>query len=292
LINLLSNAVKFTDSGSVTLSVRHAREIGHIEVIDTGVGIPKADTERIFRPFERLQPGGVEGTGLGLTITQLLVGLLGGDIKVHSEPGSGSRFQLSVYLPVVNRPSDERAEERQITGYIGPRRRVLVVDDEAAHRALLLALLAPIGFDVVQAASAVGRVLIGWITDRVGDTARVLAWNAGLLTVITVGGLALTAELPLLAVYAFFAVLGATSGCWPGAILAEVGRLAPQGQVSLAISGSLVITNVGKFLGPIVFANAYALTHSYAIAFASLLAPAAVAFYCLVAARRGNKIPS
>jgi len=145
---------------------------------------------------------------------------------------------------------------------------------------------------VVQAASAIGRVLIGWITDRVGDTARVLAWNAGLLTVITVGGLALAPELPLLAVYAFFAVLGATSGCWPGAILAEVGRLAPQGQVSLAISGSLVITNVGKFLGPIVFANAYALTHSYAIAFASLLAPATVAFYCLVAARRGNKIPA
>lgn len=154
LINLLSNAVKFTDSGSVTLCVRHTREIGHIDVIDTGVGIAQADTERIFRPFERLQPGGVEGTGLGLTITQLLVGLLGGDIKVHSEPGSGSRFQLSVYLPVVNRPSDERAEERQITGYIGPRRRVLVVDDEATHRALLLALLAPIGFEVVQAANA------------------------------------------------------------------------------------------------------------------------------------------
>jgi len=145
---------------------------------------------------------------------------------------------------------------------------------------------------VVQMASAVGRVLIGWIADRVGDTARVLAWNAGLLTVITIGGLALDPGLPLILVYLFFALLGATSGCWPGAILAEVGRLAPQGQVSLAISGSLVITNVGKFLGPIVFANAYALTHSYSIAFASLLAPAAVAFYCLFAARRGKKIPA
>lgn len=143
---------------------------------------------------------------------------------------------------------------------------------------------------VVQISSAIGRVMIGWITDRVGDTARVLAWNAGLLTVITIGGLVLAPGLPLIAVYLFFALLGATSGCWPGAILAEVGRLAPQGQVSLAISGSLVITNVGKFLGPIVFANAYALTHSYSIAFVSLLAPAAVAFYCLFAARRGNTI--
>ena len=89
-------------------------------------------------------------------------------------------------------------------------------------------------------------------------------------------------------VYLLFAVLGATSGCWPGAILAEVGRLAPQGQVSLAISGSLVITNVGKFIGPIIFANVYALTRSYGIAFVSLVVPAAVAFYCLVAARRGK----
>lgn len=140
---------------------------------------------------------------------------------------------------------------------------------------------------VVQVASATGRVLIGWITDRVGDTARVLAWNAGLLTVATISGLALDATLPLLLVYLLFAILGATSGCWPGAILAEVGRLAPQGQVSLAISGSLVITNVGKFIGPIVFANVYALTRSYGIAFASLVVPAAIALYCLLAERRG-----
>jgi MFS family permease len=138
---------------------------------------------------------------------------------------------------------------------------------------------------VVQIASASGRVLIGWITDRVGDTARVLAWNAGLLTVFTLGGLALNAETPLPLVYLLFAILGATSGCWPGAILAEVGRLAPQGQVSLAISGSLVITNVGKFIGPIIFANVYALTRSYGMAFVSLMVPAAIALYCLLAAR-------
>jgi predicted MFS family arabinose efflux permease len=141
---------------------------------------------------------------------------------------------------------------------------------------------------VVQVASAAGRVLIGWITDRVGDTARVLAWNAGLLILCTTGGLVLDAALPLLFVYLLFALLGATSGCWPGAILAEVGRLAPQGQVSLAISGSLVITNVGKFIGPIVFANVYALTRSYGIAFASLVVPATIALYCLLAARRGG----
>ena len=138
---------------------------------------------------------------------------------------------------------------------------------------------------VVQIASAGGRVLIGWIVDRVQDTARVLAWNAAALMLAAIAALAFDPALPLPAVYALFAVLGAASGCWPGALLAEVGRLAPPGQVSLAISGSLVITNVGKFAGPIVFANIYVLTHSYSVAFAALVVPAAVALYCLLAAR-------
>ncbi len=142
---------------------------------------------------------------------------------------------------------------------------------------------------VVQAASAGGRVLIGWIVDRVQDTASVLAWNAAVVVLAALAALAFSPALPLPAVYLLFAVLGAASGCWPGALLAEVGRLAPPGQVSLAISGSLVITNVGKFAGPIVFANVYALTHSYSTAFAALVLPAAVAVYCLLAARNGPR---
>jgi len=129
-------------------------------------------------------------------------------------------------------------------------------------------------------------VLIGWIVDRVQDTARVLAWNAAALMLAAIAALAFNPALPLPAVYVLFAVLGAASGCWPGALLAEVGRLAPPGQVSLAISGSLVITNVGKFIGPIIFANIYALTRSYSIAFALLVVPAAVALYCLYSARQ------
>lgn len=137
---------------------------------------------------------------------------------------------------------------------------------------------------VVQVASAGGRVLIGWIVDRVQNTARVLAWNAAVVMLAALAALAFSPSLPLPAVYVLFAVLGAASGCWPGALLAEVGRLAPPGRVSPAISGSLVITNIGKFAGPIVFANIYALTHSYDIAFAALAVPAGVALYCLLAA--------
>lgn len=139
---------------------------------------------------------------------------------------------------------------------------------------------------VVQFASASGRVLIGWIVDRAGDTARVLAWNAGLMMLSALAALALDPALPLFWIYVLFAVLGATSGCWPGVILAEVGRLAPHGQVSLAVSGSLVITNFGKFAGPIIFANVYALTHSYGVAFGALVFPAGAALYCLLGARQ------
>jgi len=142
---------------------------------------------------------------------------------------------------------------------------------------------------VVQLASASGRIIIGWIADRVGNPARALAWNAGLMMLATAAALALDPALPLFWVYVMFALLGATSGCWPGAILAETGRLAPEGQVSLAISGTLVITNVGKFTGPIIFANIYVLTQSYAVAFATLIVPAAVTLYCLLAARNRDQ---
>ncbi|MEK6593152.1 MAG: MFS transporter [Pseudomonadota bacterium] len=147
-------------------------------------------------------------------------------------------------------------------------------------------LLAGTVLTVVQVSSAVARVFVGWLVDRVHETACVLAWTAAVMMLASLAALALSPALPLPAVYVLFAVLGGVSGCWPGAILAEVGRLAPQGQVSLAISGSLVITNVGKFTGPIVLANVYALTRDYGLAFASLAIPSAIALYCLVVAHR------
>jgi len=154
LINLLSNAVKFTESGSVSLRVRHVREIGHIDVIDTGMGIAPADRERIFRPFERLAPANVEGTGLGLSITQLLVELMGGDVRVRSEPRRGSTFQVRIYLPsIVGSPAGAQTAAR-IVGYEGPRLRVLIVDDEPPHRAVLRRMIEPLGFEVLEVPGA------------------------------------------------------------------------------------------------------------------------------------------
>lgn len=140
---------------------------------------------------------------------------------------------------------------------------------------------------VVQVSSALGRVFVGWLVDRMHNAARVLAWTAGvMLLACVVTALMMSPALPLPAVYLLFAVLGGVSGCWPGAVLAEVGRLAPQGQVSLAISGSLVITSVGRFFGPILFTNIYVFTRSYGMAFASIAIPSVVALCCLITAQR------
>jgi len=157
LINLLSNAIKFTDSGRVRLRVGYRSQVAVFTITDTGVGIAAADMERIFQPFERVRPAGsgyVPGTGLGLTITRLLVDILGGDISVASEPGKGSTFQVSLMLSSVTRKAPVVAAERCIHGYGGAQRSLMVVDDDPTHRRLIGDMLEPLGFAVVEAPDA------------------------------------------------------------------------------------------------------------------------------------------
>jgi len=152
LINLLSNAIKYTDNGGVSLKLRYRNEVAEFTISDTGEGIAQENIERIFRPFERVRTPGVirTGTGLGLTITRLLTEIMGGDISVTSIPGRGSTFKVSLMLASVHSPSPASltAPRRTIFGYQGPRRRLLVVDDESSHRQLIRAMLSPLGFDV------------------------------------------------------------------------------------------------------------------------------------------------
>jgi signal transduction histidine kinase len=85
LINLLSNAVKYTETGEAALLVRYRNQVAEFEIVDTGIGIPEDELERVFEPFERGRSPSVRavpGTGLGLTITKLLVQIMGGEIKV------------------------------------------------------------------------------------------------------------------------------------------------------------------------------------------------------------------
>jgi len=104
LINLLSNAVKFTERGTVTLRVRTEDEAVLFDVIDTGIGIPAEQVDRIFDPFwqvERPNTRRAGGTGLGLSVSRRYVRLLRGEIIVQSEPGRGTCFTVRLPLRIT-----------------------------------------------------------------------------------------------------------------------------------------------------------------------------------------------
>jgi signal transduction histidine kinase/CheY-like chemotaxis protein/purine-cytosine permease-like protein len=159
LVNLLSNAIKFTDSGHVDFSVDYRMQVATFRISDTGPGIESGDLGRIFEPFER---GSAErarllpGLGLGLTITKLLTETLGGEIKVESTVGQGSTFQVRLMLAKVERPVAAVGQDRKIVGYTGPRRTVVVVDDNEEHRELMREMLQPLDFTVLTAIDAPG----------------------------------------------------------------------------------------------------------------------------------------
>jgi CheY-like chemotaxis protein len=160
LINLLSNALRFTPVGEVTLRLDFRRHVCRIDVVDTGIGIAPQDQQRVFLPFERGSAGrrvSEAGTGLGLTITHLLTELMGGQLSLQSTPGRGSTFSVHLYLPEVTmdptRPLSRSPALRPAVGYLAPRRTLLVVDDQPLQRQLLAALLVPLGFEVLEAAS-------------------------------------------------------------------------------------------------------------------------------------------
>ncbi|MGD8622892.1 MAG: response regulator [Anaerolineae bacterium] len=114
LLNLLSNAYKYTPDGGATVRVRVDGDVLRIDVIDTGLGISKADQEKLFTRFFRAEDTNVRqqtGTGLGLNITQSLVEMHGGEIYVESELGEGSTFGFTLPLPPGLIEARQAAEE-------------------------------------------------------------------------------------------------------------------------------------------------------------------------------------
>ncbi|MHB0771052.1 hybrid sensor histidine kinase/response regulator [Bradyrhizobium sp. 5.13L] len=159
LINLLSNAIKFTQTGSVQFVVHYRSPVAEFEVIDTGPGIRGDDLERIFAPFERGALGVSQpqtGTGLGLTISRLLAGVMGGDIKVTSTVGTGSTFKVKILLSEVTNPQRIAPVEAPVSGYHGARKTILVTDDDPVHRDLLREVLTPLGFILLSAPDGAG----------------------------------------------------------------------------------------------------------------------------------------
>ncbi|MFV1871837.1 MAG: ATP-binding protein [Oleiphilus sp.] len=157
LINLLSNAVKYTQEGTVDFEVNYRSQIAEFLIRDSGSGIDEDHLARIFDPFERVRnvhTPNVQGTGLGLTIVKLLTDIMGGELQVESELGTGSCFKVHVMLPWVNAQEKEASTKAKVVGYEGYQRTICLVDDDPVLRGFLSDLLIPLGFVTLEAFDA------------------------------------------------------------------------------------------------------------------------------------------
>ena len=157
LVNLLGNAIKFTEEGGVSLTVESlpdSDDLIRFQVTDTGSGIAPQYLQAVFEPFEQAgdHTHQRKGTGLGLTISKELVEIMGGTLQVESEPNRGSTFWFQIPLPQVESASEPVFQTaRSIAGVRGQAPSILVVDDEADNRKVLLDILEPLGFLITEA---------------------------------------------------------------------------------------------------------------------------------------------
>ncbi|GET43117.1 PAS domain S-box protein [Microseira wollei] len=181
LINIIGNAIKFTEKGEVTIRVTQGTEekitnsqlpiSNHqliFEIQDTGFGINPEEIDRIFDPFTQSEAGKktIQGTGLGLAISRKFVQMMGGNIRVNSQPNKGSLFTFDIQVtPAETIDKNPIQTPRQIIGLAPnqPEYRILIVDDHPESRLLLVTLLGAIGFQVKQAANGSEAISI-WST--------------------------------------------------------------------------------------------------------------------------------
>jgi signal transduction histidine kinase/CheY-like chemotaxis protein len=161
LLNLLGNAIKFTDNGSVNLEISARNNQSNSSLIklnfrvrDTGVGMSSAQLEKIFLPFEQVGDDSrkSEGTGLGLTITQKIIEMMDSSINVQSELGAGSLFEFEISCPVATDWMHKSLTKiGKVLGYSGSKKQILIVDDRWENRSVIVNLLSPLGFAMVEA---------------------------------------------------------------------------------------------------------------------------------------------
>jgi signal transduction histidine kinase/ActR/RegA family two-component response regulator len=168
LINLLGNAIKFTDKGSVTFKVEVL--LGDItnlrfQIQDTGIGMSSQQLEKIFLPFEQVGDSKrqSEGTGLGLAISQRFVELMASQIQVESQLGVGSKFFFKIECAIAPDwvQANSVTPSGRIIGYAGVdatsmkenRKKILIVDDRWENRSVIVNLLEPLGFEVIEASN-------------------------------------------------------------------------------------------------------------------------------------------
>ena len=162
LMNLLSNAVKYTNKGTIKLVIE-SKIFGNkanltFRVIDTGMGIKKADHDKIFQKFERLDQGEktIQGTGLGLSITKKLLDMMGGKIYFESEYQKGTTFFVEITQEVVDKAkitdiNAYKAKKKIVDEYFdGSKYEILLVDDNLLNLKVAEKLLKPYKFNVTS----------------------------------------------------------------------------------------------------------------------------------------------
>lgn len=171
--NFVSNAIRFTEHGHVLIELSAStgadgRNRISVSVEDTGIGIDASRLKTIFEKFARgstSEQRSSDGTGLGLAITAGLVALFGGTIEAQSQPGAGSTFTVHLPLPAVETADIKRPLPANLQGA-----RVLVLDDSALNRTILIDQLASWGFDCCGAEDVETAHLILEAAERAGLT--------------------------------------------------------------------------------------------------------------------------
>lgn len=169
MTNLLTNAVKYTPEGMVELVVGGTVNGNiltmHVEVRDTGIGIKEADISKLFADYERIEENrnhNIEGTGLGMSITQQLLSMMGSELKVESKYGEGSVFSFDLNQEIRNlapvgdiseKMSRQGAEYSYAPTFVAPKAKILVVDDIEVNRYVIKNLLKETKIQVVDADS-------------------------------------------------------------------------------------------------------------------------------------------
>ncbi len=150
LINLVGNAIKFTDIGSVNLDAKLDGDELNVVVRDSGIGIGREEMEKIRLPFYQVADTGKVGTGLGLTITERIVSLMGGSLSIESQLGEGTSVHLTMPAPKIEREifSAEMGALPTVS-----KLKVLVAEDDSFIADLVVVMLQEKGIDVTCVAN-------------------------------------------------------------------------------------------------------------------------------------------
>ena len=179
-VNLMSNAIKYTpDGGTISLTVAERPTTAHgvacYEFVfeDNGIGMTEEFQKYLFEPFTRAndkKTAAIQGTGLGMTITQSLVRMMGGDIQVKSKPGEGSRFAVTIYLRFLDVQNAEARKEDPLKNLEDLKfegKRILLVEDHPVNAEIAKNVLQMTGLEVE------------WVMDGEAAVERMAGSNEG-----------------------------------------------------------------------------------------------------------------